>query len=440
MADFDSLPVSDLLIDVENPRLVQTNVPQREAIRAIASDQQAKLYTLADDILNWRLNPMDPLLVMPQQGSTTRYIVLEGNRRLAALRVLENPDLIDGAVPANLLRRFKALSERYQEAPIENVRCSIVSSRAEANHWIELRHTGENEGAGTVRWGGEETARFRQRSRNESEPHLQVLDFLEERGELHRGERNRIPVTSLRRLLGTPYVRTKLGIDLRDGEVVTRYPNTDVAKALGRVVHDLSSGKVKTQHIYTTDDRIRYVDSLPDSILPDLSHPHREFRTLGSKSPKAVSSPKPKQPTTQPPRSRLVPRDLSLTISEPRLAEILRELRTLDLDDYKNAVAVLFRVFLELSLDSYIARHSLTVPERLNVKLTAVAEDLKKHGKLSPQQLKPIKRAAQADSFFAPTITTMHQYVHNQYFFPAPSDLRATWDSLQPFIVAVWGN
>ena len=162
---------------------------------------------------------------------------------------------------------------------------------------------------------------------------------------------------------------------------------------------------------------------------------------MGAESSQSTNG---KQPTsrvpTAKPRDRLIPNDCVLNVTDPRLREIERELRRLSLESYPNAVSVLFRVFLELSADSYIERVGLSVSldARLRQKLLDVTKDLVSRKKLTAQQAKPVRRSAQRDSYLAPSITVMHEYVHNQHMFPSPSDIRADWNNLQPWFIAVW--
>ena len=122
----DTVPVrpADLLIDEVNPRLDKPNVGQREAQRALARDQQRKLQKLAKDIVDFGLNPLElPVVAATEDG---RYIVLEGNRRLTALKALENPDSIADAVDSGVLKEIRKLSKRYHETPIDYVECFLA--------------------------------------------------------------------------------------------------------------------------------------------------------------------------------------------------------------------------------------------------------------------------------------------------------------------------
>ena len=98
MADVGSIPPSNLLVDAANPRLSQPNEGQREAMRALAKLMPRKIVALARDIVENGLNPADLPIVMAANDSEKRYVVLEGNRRLVALKALENPDSFVGAL------------------------------------------------------------------------------------------------------------------------------------------------------------------------------------------------------------------------------------------------------------------------------------------------------------------------------------------------------
>ena len=104
--------ISDLNINIENPRFEMVG-NQREAIKTMIEDQKEKLVKLAEDIINDGLNPGDPIFIIKHERQENQYNVLEGNRRVTVLKLLENPDLIP-ETNKYLLGKFKKLSEQHR--------------------------------------------------------------------------------------------------------------------------------------------------------------------------------------------------------------------------------------------------------------------------------------------------------------------------------------
>lgn len=71
-------------------------------------------------------------------------------------------------------------------------------------------------------------------------------------------------------------------------------------------------------------------------------------------------------------------------------------------------------------------------------KIHTVLNKLETEKKLKPQQTQAVRRAAREDSRLAPTVKTMHGYIHNPHMVPLVSDLNAEWRLLAPFIAAMW--
>jgi hypothetical protein len=97
MAVMQPLVPADLFIDEENPRISQPNAGQNRAFPSLAEHLGPKLVALAADIVAHGTDPADLPIIMPNAGHQRRHTVLEGNRRLAALRVLENPGSVSDA-------------------------------------------------------------------------------------------------------------------------------------------------------------------------------------------------------------------------------------------------------------------------------------------------------------------------------------------------------
>ncbi len=437
MATTLQIPISALLVDDKNPRLPQPNLGQRDAQRAIAQDQQRKLVKLAEDIVAYGMNQAELLIVAQQKDDRHRYTVLEGNRRLVALRALENPEWLIGVLPPQTLGKMRELSRAYLRNPIEATQCLLVKDRDDAKHWIELRHAGQLEGAGIIPWLPDQSARFQARSGG-ARLHTQLLDLLEERDEITPEERARVPTASLRRLVETPEVAVKLGIESRDGELKLLGTQAQVSKAVQHVINDLTRAdkkKLTTKDIYTKDQRIEYANNLPANIVVV-----KKAKKAQTAKPTTVKA-KPVVVRPHAPRDYLIPTDCVMDISEAKLIDIEKELRALSLEHHTNAVSVLFRVFIELTCDSYINRLGLQndiLRDKLSKKMTDVANDLVRQGQLTEPQARPVRHAAARDTYLAASVSTFHEYVHNLNQFPQPTDLRNGWNSLQPFFVAVW--
>lgn len=441
-----SLELDDLLLDLENPRISKAD-SQRGALQKIIEDQDIKLAVLAESIVADRLNPMDRWLVIKSPSERGRYIVLEGNRRLATLRILNNPALLkDLEVRAPLKRRLQELASEFDLDTVQPIDCFEVADRSEGAPWINQRHTGENKGRGIVNWGGVATARFRGR-----DPALQALDFVLSRGGLTDEERDSIedqfPISTLDRLLSTPAVRKKLGMEISESKLKTGLPLAEAIKPLRRIVLDLASGAVNVTRIKSKDQQVTYVSKLGKD-LPDLSKQSTELTAVEGLEEENLKQPKPKpKPKPKPPavRKTLIPRDCYLTVSNAKIAEIVKELRTLELDKFPHSISVLFRVFIEQSTDHFLQAAGIALTtttaagkkdKSLRAKVGEAIDEMVRRGVTKKDLAGVIKGIDDKNSPLF--VDTLHNYVHNRFFSPTERDLKVAWDNSELYFEQIW--
>ncbi len=213
MSKVKIVPIQNLLIDLQNPRY-DPRINQREAILTIINEQGTKLLALAEDIVNGEVSNSSELPMVMPSGDNGTFIVMEGNRRLAALKLLLSPSLLSSLnLPDGITTKLKALYEKAKATLSTEVPCTVFESREEARHWIDLRHTGENGGVGIVPWDGIQTQRFRG-----SSPSLQAVEVVRNSEYLDDGTRSKLPkiaITNVERVLNTTEAREILGIDIK---------------------------------------------------------------------------------------------------------------------------------------------------------------------------------------------------------------------------------
>lgn len=442
-----NLKIDQLELDLWNPRINKAE-GQTEVMQRIIDDQDIKLAFLAESIAEDGLNPMDRLLVMKSERKD-KFVVLEGNRRTLALKILNNPTVLTGLeVRPGLRKRLEKAAEEFDRSAIEPINCYEVASRAEANPWLQLRHSGENEGRGIVDWSGVASSRFRG-----NDPALQALDFVRHHAELTQEQKDllsgRFPITTLDRLLSTPAVRQKLGVDIKNGKLVTSLPAAEVMKPLQNIVLDLAEKKVNVTKLKLRDQQIDYVShKIQGADLKKKTGTEVALEGI-SQSDFPAAQPKPaKRAQKATPRHYIVPRYCRLNVTTAKTEQIYDELRRMRLDTFPNAIAVMLRVFIENSVDHYLTKVA-SPPIPLSVNTPAGDKDKSLSKKIEEAIDHMIQSGANKKDFDglrrgmhdkrSPlSVDLLHSYVHSRFIAATERELTVAWDGAQPFFERIW--
>lgn len=447
-----TLKLTNLSVSIENPRFeMVTN--QREAIQMMVADQPEKLVKLAKDILDSGLNPNDPVYVTPDDSIPNRYIVLEGNRRISILKILNSPDIVDSK-SVSFLNKLKPYIEAFKKNPILNVECTVYEDASDADKWIELKHTGENSGIGTVSWDSTQQARFNKKVKGHNPIALQAIEFLERSSytdDKLKGDLSKLSYTNMERLLTDPDVRDTLGIKYQNKILGSELEESEVVKGLTKIASDFLYNNYTVNNIRSKKDRKLYLEEFSKNTLPNKSQKSSSPWQLissslitedkGSQAPR--SSPKKSNPPSSE-RKYLIPRECVMKISDSRVNVIYHELKDLVVADFTNATAVIFRVFVELSVDAFIASKNGSFKgvrklTPLKEKVEKVADYFQAANILTDHELKGI-RVSITDTHDILSIDTFNAYVHNRHYSPNELHLKRSWDIIQVFIEKLWEN
>jgi hypothetical protein len=216
------ISIANLAVNIENPRYEMVG-SQHDAIILMLKNQKRKIFNLATDIVAYGLNPSELSIVAPHEKERNCFNVLEGNRRIVALKLLHNPDIVKEHRLFH--KKFKELNHKFKTNPINDIDCTVFDKPEEAYRWIKLRHTGENEGVGIVKWDAQQTARFDERMSGKPSIALQAIDFLKKSKFISTNIKSKLkdlPSTNLDRLLHDKGIQELLGITIIEDCLQTR--------------------------------------------------------------------------------------------------------------------------------------------------------------------------------------------------------------------------
>jgi len=450
-----TLPVSKLLLDELNPRH-RAVTTQDAALAEVIRRAPTKLLNLARDIAAEGLSPIERLIVMKNEDGK-KYIVLEGNRRLVALRLLARPERCPDV---HLRAKFGTIADLAAQQTM-SARCYEVESRDEARPLLARRHSGEMDGVGVVRWSA------MQRTRNSTSPGhqervaLATLDWLD--GKSSAGANKQLAdllddvaegkFTTFGRLVGDPDFRAYCGFDIK-GDVFTAIDNSEnVVLRLSLVLEDFRRDRPLTvTELKLKKDREKYIDELRERIAgadesdnesddeeeqvddePSAGDGSIDDDSGGDDSaegdggdPEPEAKPEP-QPKPQPMKLFV---GASLNNCSLRLRNILHEVQVIPLNKYPNSAAALIRMVIELAVMEAHSVCGWSAPPEKDTNLRAFVSN-------AIRELDPTMRAARyldlrqqihkKDSII--NTVTLNAFLHNPDYSPSAPVMRSISDT-----------
>jgi len=153
-------PISDLLLDGRNPRLPESAVDLNQIELLKLMELDFDLIPIGQSMSDNGYFVEEPLIVIPKPGED-EFITVEGNRRLAALKLLTDPELRKHSRQRHVWEKLaKAAKYSLTEVPV-----IVHQSRDDLIAILGFRHI-----AGIMKWDPLSKARF-------------IDDHIERRGE-----------------------------------------------------------------------------------------------------------------------------------------------------------------------------------------------------------------------------------------------------------------
>lgn len=264
MNELRTIDVEDLVVDEENPRFEAVST-EDDALYSILADQTLgsgnKILNLARDIAVHGLNASELLIVSSIEGTDT-YLVREGNRRVTAIKLSLNSERIPVEF-RKLAPHFEELADAMQAHRL--IECCVCDDENEIRRLLLLRHGGESNGVGTVKWNSVQTTRFNEEGNPQTARALSFVGHLQEdygQSDLWKAAVV-IPPTNLGRLITTPEVRQLLGIDVTANNARYRGGHDGLLLDVLLTLKDKGVGG-----IYDKEARVRLVEEAAERIEP----------------------------------------------------------------------------------------------------------------------------------------------------------------------------
>lgn len=458
--------VTNLKLDPQNPRVPGLgSLPITQPLLLAHFVENYSVYELAKSISENGFFPDEVIIII--RADQLNCYVLEGNRRVAALKLLLSPD----SAPDNFKNKFKKLSSLVNRSLLKNVQAVVAPSREVATTIIIEKHThtsikpwsplmeagyvrnlveGSPDRRATLEQMGINSSDFNRFLKMDKMYQLACsLDLSEDISSFLRNK-EKFPFTTVERLYNTPDIRNILGLS-DDFQQISDY---ETFKTIYKIIlSDISLKEKDSRSLHSATQREDYAKKLsaqappikkqnPISVSEILNQTKQIRDDLDKKGQKTKLRSK-REPKGIIPSSFLYRLDQGAS-----LKKLCNELKKMPVKTYPNASAVTFRTFLEKSLKiflkinriKYIPIKSVPQPkDKIDIgdaQLGALLEYIsdRKISLIDDNNTKKVIRNFKR-SPDSPSLSTLNSLIHNEEFILSDEQAKNLWPPLERLFI-----
>jgi hypothetical protein len=374
------------------------------------------------------LSPLDRMAVIKHPKLAGHYIVVEGNRRLCALKLLNDP----AKAPSTVSKKAVANAKETSKATIKALEVVVFPNKETASVWIKLRHEGEQDGAGLKKWDAAQIARNSANSDGFDNPNalaLAFLDYAVAHELISKAQQKKIAITTITRYLSNPVVRHALGLNgARKLELLV--PESEFKIVAKQFLDDALAGEESPLTSRTNSkQRADYAQDLIRKGVAPKTRLKQPIAALAVAQPTSTATSSATRHSKNPDhRPRVIPNEFKVPIKDRVLKRVFDELRDIDPENFSFATAYLLRAFIELTAMGYAQKNNLGHNGELNAVIGRCVKHLESQG-LPEKYAKPLRvMASEKDARVSPH--SLGAWVHGSAI-PTGAELKRRWDTIE---------
>jgi hypothetical protein len=404
------------------------------SIQWLLENKKGHMRALAQDLVDTKRLYERPLV----RPDGEKFIVFDGNRRICCIKLLVDPSL---APMEEWSQFFADLTSDELKSAFVTLNCEVENDLNVIDEVLLRRHTGTQDGVGQSPWDPSGKSFFLQRTGKADIGLGESIERALKAEELITSDAS-LPWSNIERLFSSEPIRKRAGFSFAGGVLTYLSDKQKNLETLKRIANDLTGKgpgrKIVLDDLWNNTKKGQYLDRLKsEGAFIDAVHV-----TKGETNPVAPVgidvTPRTRRRMAK--EKHLISRADHNPFMEhqelERAQNIWRELQfELEFDRHDNAIAVLIRALLELSIVYYGRQQGLVFAQAdtFATRVSRVADSMLNRG-FFDKKARALMKKFESDKAIV-SAHSLHQYVHSADFHPAKSDLKAIWNVIRPIVM-----